>query len=129
MILKQLLKQLFNYLDLYTQFELFDYLLNLAIKACLINQNKNNYYKSKKKNNSVLFKITLPYIVIKKDLLYHDLNKILSHITYELNIKEIDSNYISLLIIFNIWDLSQTNPFYKGLIILVQINHEHSYKA
>ena len=84
------------------QFELFDYLLNLAIKACLINQNKIIIIKAKEKNNSVLFKITLPYIVIKKDLLYHNLNKILSHITYELNIKEIDSNYISLLIIFNI---------------------------
>ncbi|WP_443842836.1 hypothetical protein [Faecalibacillus intestinalis] len=100
--IKTTVETTFNYLDLYTQFELFDYLLNLAIKACLINQNKIIIIKAKEKNNSVLFKITLPYIVIKKDLLYHDLNKILSHITYELNIKEIDSNYISLLIIFNI---------------------------
>lgn len=100
--IKTTVETTFNYLDLYTQFELFDYLLNLAIKACLINQNKIIIIKAKEKNNSVLFKITLPYIVIKKDLLYHNLNKILSHITYELNIKEIDSNYISLLIIFNI---------------------------
>lgn len=100
--IKTTVETTFNYLDLYTQLELFDYLLNLAIKACLINQNKIIIIKAKEKNNSVLFKITLPYIVIKKDLLYHDLNKILSHITYELNIKEIDSNYISLLIIFNI---------------------------
>ena len=100
--IKTTVETTFNYLDLYTQFELFDYLLNLAIKACLINQNKIITIKAKEKNNSVLFKITLPYIVIKKDLLYHNLNKILSPITYELNIKEIDSNYISLLIIFNI---------------------------
>ena len=99
--IKTTVETTFNYLDLYTQFELFDYLLNLAIKACLINQNKIIIIKAKEKNNSVLFKITLPYIVIKKDLLYHNLNKILSHITYEINIKEIDSNNISLLIIFN----------------------------
>ena len=100
--IKTTVETTFNYLDLYTQFELFDYLLNLAIKACLINQNKIIIIKAKEKNNSVFFKITLPYIVIKNDLLYHNLNKILSPITYELNIKEIDSNYISLLIIFNI---------------------------
>ena len=100
--IKTTVETTFNYLDLYTQFELFDYLLNLAIKACLINQNKIIIIKAKEKNNSVFFKITLPYIVIKNDLLYQSLNKILSHITYELNIKEIDSNYISLLIIFNI---------------------------
>ena len=109
---------------------IFDYLLNLAIKACLINQNKIIIIKAKEKNNSVLFKITLPYIVIKKDLLYHNLNKILSHITYELNIKEIDSNYISLLIIFNISGFVSDKSFYnESLIILVQINHEHSNKA
>ncbi len=93
-----------NHLDLQIQFQLFEYLLNFSIKSCLKSDQKNKMIiiKSKEQANYLFLKITLPYVVIQKNIIEYSLNKILFDISYILSIKQIDTNYISLLITFNI---------------------------
>ena len=57
--------------------------------------------KSKEQANYLFLKITLPYVAIKKNIIEYSLNKILFDISYILTIKQIDTNYICLLITFN----------------------------
>ena len=93
-----------NHLDLQIQFQLFEYLLNFSIESCLKSDQKNKMIiiKSKEQANHLFLKITLPYVAIKKNIIEYSLNKILFDISYILSIKQIDTNYISLLITFNI---------------------------
>ncbi len=93
-----------NHLDLQIQFQLFEYLLNFSIESCLKSDQKNKMIiiKSKEQANHLFLKITLPYVAIKKNIIEYSLNKILFNISYILSIKQIDTNYISLLITFNI---------------------------
>ena len=93
-----------NHLDLQIQFQLFEYLLNFSIESCLKSDQKNKMIiiKSKEQANYLFLKITLPYVAIKKNIIEYSLNKILFDISYILSIKQIDTNYISLLITFNI---------------------------
>lgn len=93
-----------NHLDLQIQFQLFEYLLNISIESCLKSNQKNRMIiiKSKEQANHLFLKITLPYVAIKKNIIEYSLNKILFDISYILSIKQIDTNYISLLITFNI---------------------------
>lgn len=93
-----------NHLDLQIQFQLFEYLLNFSIESCLKSDQKNKMIiiKSKEQANHLFLKITLPYVAIKKNIIEYSLNKILFDISYILSIKQIDTNYISLLISFNI---------------------------
>lgn len=93
-----------NHLDLQIQFQLFEYLLNFSIESCLKSDQKNKMIiiKSKEQSNHLFLKITLPYVAIKKNIIEYSLNKILFNISYILSIKQIDTNYISLLITFNI---------------------------
>lgn len=93
-----------NHLDLQIQFQLFEYLLNFSIESCLKSDQKNKMIiiKSKEQAKYLFLKITLPYVVIKKNIIEYNLNKILFDISYILSIKQIDTNYISLLITFNI---------------------------
>lgn len=93
-----------NHLDLQIQFQLFEYLLNFSIESCLKSDQKNRMIiiKSKEQANHLFLKITLPYVAIKKNIIEYSLNKILFDISYILSIKQIDTNYISLLITFNI---------------------------
>ena len=93
-----------NHLDLQIQFQLFEYLLNFSINSCLKSNQKNKMIiiKSKEQANHLFLKITLPYVAIKKNIIEYSLNKILFDISYILSIKQIDTNYISLLITFNI---------------------------
>lgn len=93
-----------NHLDLQIQFQLFEYLLNFSIESCLKSDQKNKMIiiKSKGQANHLFLKITLPYVAIKKNIIEYSLNKILFDISYILSIKQIDTNYISLLITFNI---------------------------
>lgn len=93
-----------NHLDLQIQFQLFEYLLNFSIESCLKSDQKNKMIiiKSKEQANHLFLKITLPYVAIKKKIIEYSLNKILFDISYILSIKQIDTNYISLLITFNI---------------------------
>lgn len=93
-----------THLDLQIQFQLFEYLLNFSIESCLKSDQKNKMIiiKSKEQANHLFLKITLPYVAIKKNIIEYSLNKILFDISYILSIKQIDTNYISLLITFNI---------------------------
>lgn len=93
-----------THLDLQIQFQLFEYLLNFSIESCLKSDQKNKMIiiKSKEQANHLFLKITLPYVAIKKKIIEYSLNKILFDISYILSIKQIDTNYISLLITFNI---------------------------
>ena len=93
-----------NHLDLQIQFQLFEYLLNFSIDSCLKSDQKNKMIiiKSKEQSNHLFLKITLPYVAIKKNIIEYSLNKIFFNISYILSIKQIDTNYISLLITFNI---------------------------
>ncbi len=93
-----------NHLDLQIQFQLFEYLLNFSIESCLKSDQKNKMIiiKSKEQSNHLFLKITLPYVAIKKNIIEYSLNKIFFNISYILSIKQIDTNYISLLITFNI---------------------------
>ena len=93
-----------THLDLQIQFQLFEYLLNFSIESCLKSDQKNKMIiiKSKEQANHLFLKITLPYVAIKKNISEYSLNKILFDISYILSIKQIDTNYISLLITFNI---------------------------
>ena len=93
-----------NHLDLQIQFQLFEYLLNFSIESCLKSDQKNKMIiiKSKEQANHLFLKITLPYVANKKNIIEYSLNKILFDISYILSIKQIDTNYISLLITFNI---------------------------
>ena len=93
-----------THLDLQIQFQLFEYLLNFSIESCLKSDQKNKMIiiKSKEQANYLFLKITLPYVAIKKNIIEYSLNKILFDISYILSIKQIDTNYISLLITFNI---------------------------
>jgi len=93
-----------NHLDLQIQFQLFEYLLSFSVESCLKSeqQNKMIIITSKEQANYLFLKITLPYVVIKKNIIEYNLNKILFDISYILSIKQIDTNYISLLITFNI---------------------------
>lgn len=93
-----------NHLNLQIQFQLFEYLLNFSIESCLKSDQKNRMIiiKSKEQANHLFLKITLPYVAIKKNIIEYSLNKILFDISYILSIKQIDTNYISLLITFNI---------------------------
>ena len=93
-----------THLDLQIQFQLFEYLLNFSIESCLKSDQKNKMIiiKSKEQANHLFLKITLPYVAIKKNIIEYRLNKILFDISYILSIKQIDTNYISLLITFNI---------------------------
>lgn len=92
-----------NHLDLQIQFQLFEYLLNFSIESCLKSNQKNKMIiiKSKEQANYLFLKITLPYVAIKKNIIEYSLNKILFDISYILTIKQIDTNYICLLITFN----------------------------
>ena len=92
-----------NHLDLQIQFQLFEYLLNFSIESCLKSDQKNKMIiiKSKEQSNHLFLKITLPYVAIKKNIIEYSLNKILFDISYILTIKQIDTNYICLLITFN----------------------------
>lgn len=92
-----------NHLDLQIQFQLFEYLLNFSINSCLKSNQKNKMIiiKSKEQANYLFLKITLPYVAIKKNIIEYSLNKILFDISYILTIKQIDTNYICLLITFN----------------------------
>ena len=79
----------FDILDLQTQFELFEYLLDLSIKICMNNKIQNKYIlvNAKQKQEYYLLKLVFPYSKVNEENIQNVLNPILKRTSFFTNKK------------------------------------------
>ena len=93
----------FENLDYTTQLHLFEYILKISIDSCIQTNtlNKIIIIKSIKSADRVVLKILYSGVISNKKSIISNFEKILLNAYYKLSIKQIDENFISILITFN----------------------------
>lgn len=93
----------FENLDYTTQLHLFEYILKISIDSCIQTNtlNKIIIIKSIKSAYRVVLKILYSGVISNKKSIISNFEKILLNAYYKLSIKQIDENFISILITFN----------------------------
>lgn len=101
----------FENLDFYTQLQLFDFLIIFSIECCMkvdISQ-RIVIFKSKIKSNHIILQLLLPNVKANIYDTKKKIKKILNNVDYTINVKEVDSSSVSLLISFPVHTNNQTS--------------------